>query len=506
MLKLDRLTLEPRFIDRNICFCNGGSDTSGDEPDGVTFTSGPGYKPGDGISISSDTLAANSTDDTYGGFNTSPARQAEIFGTGTYNDQYETGTGADPNLGYVSGVTGDAEFTGAPSVASGALASLDDSFNLSPAASPSQNLTAEQKAIVETALSRGEQPPDFSKPMTVAELAREKELEDIFSETNLDPAAGQEEQRARNEQEMADRAVALNAINDMLGISRAQGATAQDVLGGGISTITGPISRPQMQGPPQMPDTVYDSDMGMVGSGTSAPTGDLYGGYEDDPAYDADIFGTPRYAGGITGLDGKLQGFDMTGYTGRSDQPRDPNVSSMGDFVDTATRGGVLGKVTDYGIIPNVISAITGQTPMDMRRDSVREFFEAGAQFNPESGKMELPAGKGMLKMSDSGMVTYSGQPDPNYTGMYSNLVNPSTGGGGGGGSMTDATGAPVNDPCPPGYKMVDGSCQPDGTSTDGSQAGVGSTTFSPFYTPQQVATINPFVLQPYPNQTMPFS
>ena len=130
-----------------------------------------------------------------------------------------------------------------------ALASLDDSFNLSPSfASPSQNLTAEQKAIVETALSRGEQPPDFSKPMTVAELAREKELEDIFSETNLDPAAGQEEQRARNEQQMADRAVALNAINDMLGISRAQDATAQDVLGGGISTITDSVSRPQVQG------------------------------------------------------------------------------------------------------------------------------------------------------------------------------------------------------------------------------------------------------------------
>ena len=40
MLKLDWLTLEPRFIDRSVCFCTGGSDTSGDEPDGVTFTSG----------------------------------------------------------------------------------------------------------------------------------------------------------------------------------------------------------------------------------------------------------------------------------------------------------------------------------------------------------------------------------------------------------------------------------------------------------------------------------
>ena len=29
MLKLDRLTLEPRFIDQNICFCGGGSDNAG---------------------------------------------------------------------------------------------------------------------------------------------------------------------------------------------------------------------------------------------------------------------------------------------------------------------------------------------------------------------------------------------------------------------------------------------------------------------------------------------
>ena len=371
---------------------------------------------------------------------------------------------------------------------------------MSPPASPLQNLTAEQKAIVETARMMGETPPNFSRPMTEAEKARDKQLTDIFSETNLDPAAGQEEQRARNEQQIADRAAAIDAINAMTGITRAGGATARDVLGSGISaldfdpnvgfgefdsTVTGPMSRPQMQGPPRMPDQVYDFDT------RPASTPEYYG----EDTLEADIFGR---AGGPTGRGGDLQGFDKTGYEGRSDQPRDPNVSSMGAFADSATRGGLLGKVTDFGVIPNLVSRLTGQTPMDMRRENVMEFFDAGAQFNPESGKMEVPAGKGMLKMSDSGVVTYSGPYDPNYTGMYSNLVNPPSSSDDGG--STTAPKSPT-DPCPPGYKMVDGVCQPTGQEEGGGfqmGSGVGDTRFSPFYTPQQVSDVNPFVLRPY--------
>ena len=80
------------------------------------------------------------------------------------------------------------------------------------------------------------------------------------------------------------------------------------------------------------------------------------------------------------------------------------------------------------------MSALTGRSNMDRRRDNVMEFFDSGAEFNEDSGKLELDIDSGTLKMSDSGNVTYSGKPDPNYTGIYSNLVNPPTGGGGGGG------------------------------------------------------------------------
>jgi len=469
--------------ERLFCFNNGPS--GGDEPDGVTFTSGDDYTPGDGIQISSSTLAPNSTEDTYQGRNTSAAALNPFGGAGGNVDDIRAGrTNARGESLFTSGVTGDAEFTGVPSVAApaaaGALASLDDSFNLSPPASPSQNLTAEQKAIVASARSRGEAPPDFSRPMTVAEIAAadrpRAEQANLFAQTESEIEAGQQRER--------DRAAAINAVFNNLGIARAQGATAQDVLGSGISALTGPTSRPQMQGPPRMPDQVYDFDT------TPASTPEYYG----EDTLEADIFGR---AGGPTGRGGDLQGFDKTGYEGRSDQPRDPNVSSMGAFADSATRGGVLGTISDYGVLPNLVSRLTGQTPMDMRRENVMEFFDSGAQFNPDSGKMEVPAGKGMLKMSDSGMVTYSGPPDPSYTGMYSNLVNPSMGGGGGGG------GAPKSptDPCPPGYKMVDGACQPTGEEEGGgfqTGSGVGDTRFSPFYTPVEVGEINPFILRPY--------
>ena len=54
-------------------------NTSNDESDGITFSSGDDYVPGQGIKISSSTLAPSSVFDTYGGRNTS-APLLEMFG------------------------------------------------------------------------------------------------------------------------------------------------------------------------------------------------------------------------------------------------------------------------------------------------------------------------------------------------------------------------------------------------------------------------------------------
>lgn len=63
-------------------YCFGsdeGGGGGGDEPDGVTFTGAGG---GQGVKISSDTLASNSTEDTYGGRNTSAAALNPFGGAG----------------------------------------------------------------------------------------------------------------------------------------------------------------------------------------------------------------------------------------------------------------------------------------------------------------------------------------------------------------------------------------------------------------------------------------
>ena len=495
--------------ERLFCFNDGpsgGDSGSGgsDKPDGVTFTSGDDYTPGQGIQISSSTLGPDSTEDTYRGLNTSAAALEPFGGAGANIDDIRSGR---------TNARGESLFTSdAPSVAApGALANLSFDPNQGfgefdeidfggtgprPQANvrvkPSNELMNVFSGVLGNSIFQGSrgrnEPIDRNLALTAlqdravaGDLSAQKELDDLGRQGAITFAEASYPQ------------IQQQKAMDAAGITRAQDATAQNVLGSGISTLdpfeSGTGYDPRlgpMQGPPRMPDQVFDIDT------RPASTPEYYG----EDTLEADIFGRP---GGPTGRGGDLQGFDKTGYEGRSDQPRDPNVSSMGAFADSATRGGLPGMVADFGIIPNVVSRITGQTPMDMRRENVMEFFDAGAQFNPDSNKMELPAGKGMLKMSDSGVVTYSGPYDPNYTGMYSNLVNPPSSSDGGG--STTAPKSPT-DPCPPGYKMVDGACQPTGGEEEGGGfqmgSGVGDTRFSPFYTPQQVSDVNPFVLRPY--------
>jgi len=223
------------------------------------------------------------------------------------------------------------------------------------------------------------------------------------------------------------------------------------------------------------------------GTGTTAPASapvtdaGLYGGYEDDPAYDADIFGVPRYAGGKTGLDGQMQGFS--------------DARQMGDFVSSATEGNFL---TD------IMSFLPGLDPVEANRNNVRDMMEAGAQFNQESGKLELDTGRGTLRMSDSGVVTYSGMPNPDYTGPFGNLVNPPAQTGDDEAMTTNVAKSP-QDPCPPGYTLVNGVCQPvDDVTTappgSGFQffpSGGFPTSFQPVTQATQVGQVNPFVLRP---------
>ena len=130
--------------------------TSSDEPDGVTFTSGPGYTPGDGVQISSSTLAPRSAGDTYNRQNTSIYALDPFGGAGANIDDIRSGrtNAMGQSLGasqfsprpfaqvnrspiFTSGVTGTPEF-GIPSVdaLSGALTQAQiDRYDSMPAIS-----------------------------------------------------------------------------------------------------------------------------------------------------------------------------------------------------------------------------------------------------------------------------------------------------------------------------------------------------------------------------------
>lgn len=480
--------------ERLFCFNNGPS--GGDEPDGVTFTSGDDYVPGQGIQISSSTLAPNSTEDTYGGFNTSPARQAEIFGTGTYNDQYETGTGADPNIGFVSGVTGDEEFTGVPSVAApGALANLSfDEIDFGgtgprPQANvrvkPSNELMTVFPGVLGNSIFQGSrgrnEPIDRNVALTAlqdravaGDLSAQKELDDLGRQGAITFAEASYPQ------------IQQQKAMDATGIARAQGATAQNVLGSGISALDTTddaraqatrgvtTSRPQMQGPPRMPDQIFDID--------TRP----------------DIVKDQQLADQIMA---SSQGVDRDSEV----------VSALSDnFLDERGRRdvGILGKqIAEYFDSPVVqagqklegfsplsalVQGVTGQPSVFTDKAGLPSFGSLGDMTKA------VQAG-GRLTTDESGNPLFVTMPDGSTVGGTTQASNLMTGGGGGGSATAQKS---PTDPCPPGYKMVDGVCQPDGTSTDGSGTVTGDTRFSPFYTPVEVGKISPFILQPYTNES----
>lgn len=96
--------------------------------------------------------------------------------------------------------------------------------NLTPDEAAAQGVTVAEQRAAQAAV-RGQ----TVNPVTGA--LEGTSLIDIFSETDLDPAAGQEAQRARAQQEMDLRAQALSTIQNNLGITSASQATAANVLG-----------------------------------------------------------------------------------------------------------------------------------------------------------------------------------------------------------------------------------------------------------------------------------
>ena len=185
-----------------------------------------------------------------------------------------------------------------------------------------------------------------------------------------------------------------------------------------------------------------------------------------------------------------------------------------------------IGTAPGTGIF-EITNAIAGMSPLGLLTGTTSDLPSAadqaafqsgqllslGGTMDPETGAISgAKAGRGELNMNRFGMVTYTGMPDPNYTGPFANLVNPQQDQGGDGGSpMTTDIAQPDVDPCPPGFQMVNGTCQPiQQPAAPGSNFVVNPTTglptaFTPFTQATQVGAINPFVLQPYAPGQNPF-
>ena len=235
------------------------------------------------------------------------------------------------------------------------------------------------------------------------------------------------------------------------------------------------VLAPAQVGPPA-------AQMQSIGPATQAVQGEYYGEDLQQP----DIFGTP--GGQFT----ELYGF--------------PNATALGEFQTQAMRPSkALGSVMNFSLLGQGISALTGKNPMEMAlsggRQSMQDILAAGGKFNPDTGRIEAELPSGRLQMNNMGMVTYSGMPDPNYAGPFANLVNPAPERQGG--EMQPIVEPIVEEevvnPCPPGYALVDGVCQPlAGTAQPAAATpAVVTSSFQPTYQPFQPQPLNPFVLSP---------
>lgn len=467
--------------ERLFCFNDGPS--GGDEPDGVTFTSGDDYVPGQGIQISSSTLAPNSTEDTYQGRNISAAALDPFGGAGGDVDDIRAGrTNARGESLFTSGVTGDAEFTGVPSVAApaaiGALAS-----------SPSSLLTVAEQAEIDRQNRAADANLISMAQQRERDLIGQNIIQDLRNPSRPDNVISRLEASNRQaigdltpqEQFQRDAIRELNQARVNTGITRAGGATAQNVLGSGISAL----------------DTTDDAR-------AQATRG--------SPAFASGVGDTAEF--GISRPDIVDDAFTAVPNANITRASYDPSVqdeeqtSAISDnFLDERGRRdvGILGKqIAEYFDNPIVQAGQFAEGLLKSKNDM-------GGMSRPDSlftDKAGLPSfgslgdmtkavqAGGRLTTDDKGKPLYVTMPDGSTVGAPSQPSSLMTGGGGG-------SGAPKSpmDPCPPGYKMVDGVCQPTGEQEEeGFQmgSGVGDTRFSPFYTPQQVSDVNPFVLRPY--------
>ena len=253
--------------------------------------------------------------------------------------------------------------------------------------------------------------------------------------------------------------------------------TLADAQAAILADAQGAISADRVLAPAQVGPPA--AQMQTIGPATQAVQGKYYGEDLQQP----DIFGTP--GGQFT----ELYGF--------------PNATALGEFQTQAMRPSrAISQLMDFSLLSQGIGALTGNDPSEAAleggRQSMRDILAAGGKFNPDTGRIEAALPSGQLQMNNLGMVTYSGMPDPNYAGPFANLVNPPEQERGGMQPIVEPImEEEVVNPCPPGYALVDGVCQPLAGTAQPAAPAVVPSSFQPTYQPYQPQPLNPFVLSP---------
>jgi len=149
----------------------------------------------------------------------------------------------------------------------------------------------------------------------------------------------------------------------------------------------------------------------------------------------------------------------------------------------------------------SALSDSLGQKALAGQIRDLQEFMEVpGAKFDYTTRQGVAPAGRGELRISPNGFVTYSGPKDASYTGPFANLVNP-----------PERPEKDAGDPCPPGFQLIDGVCRPmfdimgpatpappaPGSNFQMAPTSGFPTSFAPMTQATPVSLPDPFVLSP---------
>ena len=603
MLKFDKLTLEPQWIDTNICFCNGGDDSDG-AADNNPVDAEAGRFSGRGNTQAAAGTPSRGT--TFGVDGRSKTGSTALDAAIGYTDSDNRGN-AGPNFDALNNATSEQTIAavaaareaqdqgGSPGQVQSAVSSalenystgtvdrtgaltdkgrsfVDDIVNqtFAPPTPPSDS-------PVSQALSAGDvTSPEFmpnqigitaprsdlmpnqigiTAPVSSEEQLRQATAKLMGEDPNAPVALTVAQRAALTPDQKIDDQIARNrAAIDAMNLTPEEQAQREAIAARQQAFVTGIMTTPQATAANVLGTSINDPQLGNITQTTSPDgtvnrTADL-GNFRsstnitrtpslDDASMLEDLRTTAPAPGVFSGVGSLLGGGPRTDLQNLISEaaanPRQgytPNVVSSPALRGEKAAAGTPAEnfYTDSyrelypdveGNIPGTFMAGVGNTvrnfpgigmllgggPQDLPSASEQAAFKSGellamgGTMDPQTGAIsDIPAGKGTLDMNRFGMVTYSGNYDPNYTGPYRELVNPPPQDDG------REMSKPPTDPCPPGYFLKDGVCTPmmedEIRTPEGGdfvfQPPNAPPTFQPITQATPVGQINPFVLQPY--------